>query len=104
MLHMIETSMHTTDVSRFERPDHIAWAVLIEAGSANGGYKHDVVYNVIAPGYIPKIFASPREYAPCGVKLFYYEYVCDTPRPKANRYFEVVKSLKGRILLDGVGT
>ncbi|CAK4157081.1 unnamed protein product [Aphanomyces euteiches] len=103
LLQVIETRMQKT-FAALNDPTIIAWDVLNEAVSDSGnGLKHDVFYNVIGPDYVPKIFALARKYAPAGVKLFYNDYGCDIPSPKANQCFELVKSLKAQNLVDGMG-
>ncbi|CAK4135929.1 unnamed protein product [Aphanomyces euteiches] len=90
LLAAIETRIQKT-FAALNDPTIIARDVLNEAVSDSGnGLKHD-------------IFALARKYAPAGVKLFYNDYGCDTPGPKANQCFELVKSLKAQNLVDGMG-
>ncbi|KAH9118248.1 hypothetical protein LEN26_012237, partial [Aphanomyces euteiches] len=78
--------------------------VLNEAVADDGsGLKRDVFYNTIGPDYVAKIFTLARKYAPKGVKLFYNDYGCDTPGAKANQCFNLVKGLKDKGLIDGMG-
>ncbi|KAH9133630.1 hypothetical protein AeRB84_020324 [Aphanomyces euteiches] len=78
--------------------------VLNEAVADDGsGLKRDVFYNTIGPDYVAKIFTLARKYAPKGVKLFYNDCGCDTPGAKANQCFNLVKGLKDKGLIDGMG-
>ncbi|KAG9412149.1 hypothetical protein AC1031_015086 [Aphanomyces cochlioides] len=103
LLQVIETRIQKI-FAALNDPTIIAWDVLNETVADNGsGLKRDVFYNVIGPDYVAKIFTLARKYAPKGVKLFYNDYGCDTPGAKANQCFELVKALKAKNLVDGMG-
>ncbi|CAK4610168.1 unnamed protein product [Aphanomyces euteiches] len=90
LLQVIETRMQKT-FAALNDPTIIAWDALNEAVTDDGsGLKRD-------------IFTLARKYAPAGVKLFYNDYGCDTPGAKANQCFELVKGLKDKGLIDGMG-
>ncbi|KAH9121635.1 hypothetical protein AeMF1_006735, partial [Aphanomyces euteiches] len=92
LLQVIETRMQKT-FAALNDPTIIAWDALNEAVTDDGsGLKRDVF-----------MCSTTSSYAPAGVKLFYNDYGCDTPGAKANQCFELVKGLKDKGLIDGMG-
>ncbi|CAK4930755.1 unnamed protein product, partial [Aphanomyces euteiches] len=83
LLQVIETRIQKT-FAALNDPTIIAWDVLNEAVDDSGN-------------------GLKRDYAPAGVKLFYNDYGCDTPGPKANQCFKLVSDLKVQGLVDGMG-
>ncbi|KAG9412175.1 hypothetical protein AC1031_015112 [Aphanomyces cochlioides] len=99
----IETRIQKT-FAALNDPTIIAWDVLNEAVADDGsGLKRDVFYNTLGPDYVTQIFTLARKYAPAGVKLFYNDYNCDAAGAKADACFNLVKGLKAKGLVDGMG-
>ncbi|KAG9412163.1 hypothetical protein AC1031_015100 [Aphanomyces cochlioides] len=103
LLAVIETRIQKT-FAALNDPTIIAWDVLNEAVADDGsGLKRDVFYNTLGPDYVTQIFTLARKYAPKGVKLFYNDYNCDAAGAKADACFNLVKGLKAKGLVDGMG-
>ncbi|MHB8127525.1 MAG: endo-1,4-beta-xylanase [Mobilitalea sp.] len=85
-----------------------AWDVVNEAINTGDGEdgglrsKDSLWYQVIGPEFVEKAFEYARKYAVADAKLFYNDYNTEDPG-KMLSIFDLVKGLKEKGLLDGIG-
>ena len=96
---------HITTVMRHFKGKVYAWDVVNEAVSdqAPWGLRADNIwFQAVGPDFVQKAFEFARRADPEAV-LYYNDYGADGPGPKADGVYRLVKDLKAKNLVDGVG-
>ena len=78
------------------------WDVVNEALDAGGAYRTNPWTQTLGPRYVELAFKFAREADPTA-KLFYNEYEADTAGVKRDATAKLVRDLKAKGLIDGVG-
>lgn len=91
----------TTTVSRYKDRIH-EWDVVNEALDAQGHYRSNHFFDKLGPRYVEIAFEAARAADPTA-RLYYNEFEADVPSLKRTRVAKLVKALKDKGLVDGVG-
>jgi endo-1,4-beta-xylanase len=100
----IQTALETqvkTLVDRYEGRIR-EWDVVNEALDDNGHYRANPFYTAMGAGYVDRAFEVARGADP-SAKLYYNEYNADVANAKRDAVVALVKRLKSKGLIDGVG-
>jgi endo-1,4-beta-xylanase len=96
---------HITTVMRHFQGKVYAWDVVNEAVSdqAPWGVRPDSIWTkIVGPDYVEKAFEFARRADPQAA-LYYNDYGAEGAGPKADAVFQLLKKLKSKNLVDGVG-
>jgi endo-1,4-beta-xylanase len=78
------------------------WDVVNEAFEENGAYRHTFWYQRLGPRYVELAYEFARAADPTA-KLYFNEYNAERPGRKRDSVVDLVRRLKQRGLIDGVG-
>lgn len=93
-------------LTRYEDSNLYAWDVVNEGMEifSETGYRNSYWLEIIGPDYIEKAFEYARKYSEgTGIKLFYNDFNIFSNDKKRTLVYDVVKNLKEKDLIDGIG-